>query len=225
MTQKHSDKKQSFALRISGAILILFLSYAISGCDRSRKDAMARAFESEDRAAWQKPEEILARLGDLQGKTVADLGSASGYFTVRLARSGARVLSLDVDEEWIRRLKSRLEEKENADIRDLISVRKIPEDRPGLMPEEIDHLLCVDTYHHLPKENRVRYLKQIRAALKPDGKLVIIDFRKMERPVGPPPGHGLVDPDTVRQEIQDAGFTILEEPDILPYQYFFLARK
>ena len=66
---------------------------------RSFEDLVAN-FESEDRAAWQKPGSVIALLGDLQGKTVLDIGSGTGYFSFRLADKGARVVAADVDKRF-----------------------------------------------------------------------------------------------------------------------------
>ena len=63
-------------------------------------DSVAR-FEDPARETWQRPDAVIAALGPLEGKTVADLGAGTGYFSVRLAQAGARVLAVDVDPRFL----------------------------------------------------------------------------------------------------------------------------
>ncbi|MCC6413823.1 MAG: DUF1698 domain-containing protein, partial [Saprospiraceae bacterium] len=58
-------------------------------------------FESKDRVIWQKPDMVIARLGDLRGKTVADIGAGSGYFTFRLVPKAKKVIGIDIDPRFI----------------------------------------------------------------------------------------------------------------------------
>ena len=64
---------------------------------QSSHEDLARVFDSSARDDWQKPDEVIAFLGDLEDKTVVDLGSGSGYFTFRLLATGASVIAADID--------------------------------------------------------------------------------------------------------------------------------
>jgi SAM-dependent methyltransferase len=86
----------------------------------------------------------------------------------------------------------------------------------------VDLLLVANTYHHL--EARPEYLVRIVASLAPGGRLVIIDFKKGDLPVGPPDEMKLA-PESVRAELESAGLAQCAEEVFLPYQYFLVFRK
>lgn len=182
-------------------------------------DEMVANLESPERAAWQKPDSVIAFLGDLRGKTVMDIGSGPGYFSFRLADAGARVICADVDERYLNYIAERRAEKGLTDAQ--LETRKVPYDSSNLQPGEADLVLIVNTYHHV--ENRVKYFAEVKRGLKPGGRLVVIDFRKEELPVGPPVEMKIND-EKVMEELREAGFTDLEvNHSLLPYQYIITA--
>ena len=75
----------------------------------STEDLIER-FESEERNAYQKPDEVIKFLGDIKGKKIIDIGAGSGYFSVPLAKAGAKVIAADVDDEFQAYIKKRIEE-------------------------------------------------------------------------------------------------------------------
>lgn len=179
---------------------------------QSSVEDLIERFESADRDAYQKPDQVIEYLGDIQGKKVLDLGAGSGYFSVRLAAQGASVIAADVNEEFQAFITKRIQENKLTGI----EPRKIPYDDPGLAAQEVDMVLIVNTYHHI--ENRTDYFTKVKAGLKPDGALVVIDFFDFETPVGPE--HHKVSIDTVIDELRKAGFTTFSvNVDLLPYQY------
>ncbi len=173
-------------------------------------------FEDPARDEWQKPEAVLAVLGDLQDKTVMDIGSGTGYFSFRMARAGARVICADVDERFLDYIAQKVDQTEQwAGSR--IETRKVPFDSPALAAHEVDIVLIVDTYHHI--EDRISYFKSVRQGLKPGGKLVVIDFFKEEAPVGPPVKMKMSE-EQVASELHKAGFQSIDiDVETLPYQY------
>lgn len=183
----------------------------------SVKDLIER-FESPERDAYQKPQKVLEYLGDVQGQTIMDIGAGSGYFSVKLAEKGAKVIAADVDDEFQEFLQNRIE-KNNLDN---IETRRIPYDSPNLKEEEVDMVLIVNTYHHI--ENRPEYFTKVKKGTKPEGELVIIDFYKSEIPVGPPLSHRLPI-DVVVNELKKAGYTSFDvNVDLLPFQYIIKAK-
>lgn len=181
------------------------------------KDLVAR-FESPERDAYQKPEKVIEFLGEISGKTIMDIGAGSGYFSVKLAREGARVIAADVNDEFQALLKERIK---NEKVENL-TTRKIPYDAPGLEREEVDMVLIVNTYHHI--ENRPDYFSKVKKGLKDNGQLVIIDFFDADIPVGP--RHHKISIDTVISELKEAGYTYFEvEVNLLPYQYIITSKK
>lgn len=185
---------------------------------RSSVKDLIRRFESPERDAYQKPQEVLKLLGDVNGLTIVDIGAGSGYFSVKLAEKGANVIAADVDDEFQEFLNQRIKKERLTNI----ETRKIPYDSPELKENEADLVLIVNTYHHI--EGRPEYFAEVRKGTKPTGELVIIDFYKFDIPVGPPSSHKLPI-DTVVNELKKSGYTSFTiNVDLLPYQYIIRAK-
>jgi predicted methyltransferase len=86
------------------------------------------------------------------------------------------------------------------------------------LPEKADPIVFVDVYHHV--ENRDRCLRVLREALKPGGRIAVIDFR-MDSPVGPPRSARIA-PSAVESEFERAGYALVQEHGFLPHQYFLV---
>lgn len=184
---------------------------------RSSVDELVKRFESPERDAYQKPEKVLAFLGDISGKKIMDIGSGSGYFSVKLAHKGAKVIAADVSDEFQAALKKRIKEHNLKNI----ELRKIPYDSPELADQEVDLVLIVNTYHHI--DDRTAYFSKVKKGTKQQGELVIIDFFKTEIPVGPRTDHK-ISMDVVIAELKEAGYTNFEvNVNLLPYQYIVKA--
>lgn len=184
---------------------------------RSSMENLIDRFESPERDAYQKPEKVLEYLGDIQGKTIMDIGAGSGYFSVKLAEKGANVIAADVDEEFQEFLRKRIQENNLENI----ELRKIPYDSPGLKEKEADMVFIVNTYHHI--EDRSAYFSGVKKGTKEQGYLLIIDFFKSEVPVGPPTDHK-VSMDVVITELKKSGYSNFEvDVNLLPYQYMIKA--
>ncbi len=179
-------------------------------------EELVERFESPERDAYQKPERVLEFLGDIEGKTIMDIGAGSGYFSIKLARKGALVIAADVNDEFQAFLKDRITKEQLQNI----TTRKIPYDSPGLEVGEVDMVLIVNTYHHI--ENRPDYFAKVKTGIKENGKLVVIDFFDADIPVGPK--HHKISIDTVISELKKAGYTQFEvNVTLLPYQYIIEA--
>jgi cyclopropane fatty-acyl-phospholipid synthase-like methyltransferase len=183
----------------------------------SDPQAYIAALEDPKRDAYQKPDEVLAALALEPGEKLADIGSGSGYFALRLARAvgeAGRVYAVDVSPEMVRHLNRRVRD---ARLTNVSSILAEPDD--PLLPEPVDRFFVCDTWHHV--EAQERYLALIKAALRPGGQVVMIDFHKRELPVGPPPAMKIAREDLVRQ-MESAGFRLAAEHTFLPYQYFLV---
>jgi len=175
-------------------------------------------FDNPERDAWQKPESLLRLLGIRSGDVVADLGAGTGYFAARLSKSVGRtgkVYAVDIEQALLDHLVRR-DDLGPYDV--VIPVLADPDD-PKLPAGELDLVLVVDTWHHI--DDRLNYLGHIDRALAPGGRLVIVDFREGELPVGPPPGHKL-SRDAVLREFDEAGWSLTSEARMLPYQYVLI---
>jgi len=98
----------------------------------------------------------------------------------------------------------------------------VPAHDPLLIDQSLDVAFICDTYHHI--EDREVYMRKVRKALKPKGRVVIVDFYKREGiPVGPPMSMRLSE-DTVQKELQAAGLQVTKKLATLPYQYILIAQ-
>ena len=88
------------------------------------------------------------------------------------------------------------------------------------LPEPVDVVLIVDTFHHIP--NRVAYLTALKGNLKPGGRVAIVDFRK-DAPQGPPVEFRFT-PEQLTAELRQAGFEVDNSHDFLPQQLFLIYR-
>lgn len=175
----------------------------------------ARIFDDPKRDAWQKPHEVIQALGLAAGALVADVGAGTGYFAVRLARQvpQGRVYAIDTEPAMVKHLTARAKAEGVANV---VAVLGTPVDPK--IPEKVDLILLVDVYHHI--EQRERYFGNLAGALKPGGRLAIIDFQ-LDSPHGPPPAMRVA-PERVKAELQRAGYVLAEEHRFLPYQYFLV---
>jgi predicted methyltransferase len=175
----------------------------------------SKVFDDPARDAWQKPAEVIAALKLAPEAIVADIGSGTGYFAVRLARAvpKGKVYAADVEPEMVRFLNARAAREGLANL----TSHGAGDEGPNL-PGQVDLAFVVDTYHHIPR--RSRYFERLKAALRPGGKIAIIDFR-LDSPTGPPVKHR-IPPDQVKAEMERAGYRLEEQPDFLPNQYFLV---
>ena len=173
----------------------------------------SKVFDDPQRDAWQKPHDVIQALALKPDSIVADVGAGTGYFAVRLAHMVPKgwVYAIDTEPNMVKHLAERARE---AGLKNLKSVVGTPDD-PRL-PEKADVVVLVDVYHHI--EGRERYFANLAKALKPSGRVAVIDFR-MDSPHGPP-RRARVEPERVKAEMKRAGYELAREHDFLPYQYF-----
>jgi SAM-dependent methyltransferase len=177
----------------------------------------AKSFDDPARDEWQQPDRVIAALELRPGHTVADIGAGTGYFTVRLARAPgvARVFAVDIEPSMVEYVRKRAVKE---DLPNVVVVQAGP-DRSNL-PEPVDLVLIVDTFHHIP--NRVAYFRELKKSLKPSGRVAIVDFRK-GAPAGPPEEFRFA-PEQISAELASAGFALQAQHDFLPRQIFLIYR-
>jgi cyclopropane fatty-acyl-phospholipid synthase-like methyltransferase len=175
----------------------------------------AKQFDDPARDAWQKPDQVLDALQLQPGSRVADLGAGTGYFTVRIATRipDGKLFAVDVEADMVRYLRERAELEHLHVIVPVLASAASPN-----LPEPVDLVLVVDTYHHI--DNRVAYFQALRRSFRTDGRLAIVDF-KLDSPQGPPPQHR-VPPEKAIAELTAAGYSLVERHDFLPWQYFLI---
>jgi predicted metal-dependent enzyme (double-stranded beta helix superfamily)/ubiquinone/menaquinone biosynthesis C-methylase UbiE len=177
--------------------------------------------ESDRRADWQMPEQVVHALRVSPGQTITDLGAGTGYFSRRFAAvvgPAGKVDAADIDPALLANLEQRADAAKIANIQ----VRRVARHDPAIAPESADLVFLCDTYSQL--RDRVEYDRKIAPGLKPGGRVAVIDFHKSpDVPEGPALDEK-IDRDTVVDEFRQAGFALEREETFLPYQYFLVFR-
>jgi SAM-dependent methyltransferase len=179
-------------------------------------EAYVARLEAPDRAQWQRPDEVVAKLALPAGAVACEIGAGPGYFTLRLSKAvGDKgvVYAVDVEPRLLGVLRERLEA---SGARNVVPVLGLMDD-PLLPAGACELVLVVNTVHHFT--DPVAYLKRIKHTLKSGGRLVNIDFHKRPSPMGPPMEMRIDREDFV--SIADkAGLKPSAEHELLPHQYF-----
>lgn len=174
----------------------------------------APRLEDPERDKWQKPDEVMKNLKLKPGDVIADIGAGTGYFTRRFAAAvgpGGKALGLDLESSMVDHMK---EDARRLNLKNY-EARAVKADDPMIAPRSVDVIFLCNTYHHM--ENRVSYFKRLRTGLKPNGRVVIVDFYDKQIPVGP---MHRVSKETIVKELKQAGYNLKRSLHFLPYQYF-----
>jgi ubiquinone/menaquinone biosynthesis C-methylase UbiE len=181
----------------------------------SGAEQWAHVFDDPARDTWQKPHEVIQALAPKPNAVIADIGSGTGYFSVRFANMvpKGRVYGVDIEPDMVKYLAERAKQEGLKNITAIAGAADDPR-----LPEKADLIILVDVFHHV--EDRERYFHKLRGSLKPGGRIAIIDFR-MDSPDGPPPSARIA-PARVKAELASAGYALVQEHTFLPYQYFLV---
>jgi cyclopropane fatty-acyl-phospholipid synthase-like methyltransferase len=182
-------------------------------------ETCAKSFDDPARDGWQQPQRVLEALELGPGMVIADIGAGTGYFSVRLARAvpDGQVIATDIEPDMIRYLTERAAREQLPNLR---AVRTPPAD-PQLAAGTVDRILVVDVWHHI--DDRAGYARALARALRPGGKLAIVDFTR-EATHGPPPEMRLT-PEQVIGELRQAGLAAALSPTVLPDQYIVIGTR
>ncbi len=172
--------------------------------------------EGPDRAAWQKPDQIMDALAIADGSKVADIGAGAGWFTVRLARRvgpNGVVYAQDVQREMLEAIRRRVtrEALQNVQTRFGKGIS------PNLPRGALDAILLVDAYQEVEEQERVTFLRNLAEALKPNGRIGIVNYKPGAGGPGPEPG-ARVERSRVQTDARAAGLRVHASQN-LPYQY------
>ena len=164
-------------------------------------EAWAARFEDPKREVWQKPAEVIAALALPPEAKVADIGSATGYFPVRLAKAlpNGRVFGADVEASMVDYLNKRAQKEQLTNLSSHLA-----EFADAKIPEPVDLILMVNTYHHI--ESRPVYFTKLSASLRPGGRVPIIDFTAASKMC--PPLESKSPAEHVVAELGKSGYTL-----------------
>ncbi|WP_435021815.1 class I SAM-dependent methyltransferase [Tundrisphaera sp. TA3] len=169
----------------------------------------------------EQPEKMLDALRIKVGETVADVGAGAGYTSLRLARRvgpKGTVLATDVQPQMLRMLSANAKSVGIRNIKPILCTAtdtKLPE-------AQVDLALMVDVYHEC--SDPVATLAGLRQALKPTGRLVLVEFRGEDPEVPIKPEHKMTVAQ-VRLELEANGFLFKEKFDFLPWQHILIFDK
>lgn len=174
--------------------------------------------EAPDRDEWQEPDRIMDALGIAEASVVADVGAGSGWFTVRLARRvgpNGIVYAQDVQPQMLAAISRRVRREGLANVRVVLG-----EDvDPKLPAGQLDAVLMVDVIREVG--DRAALFRNLARALKPQGRIGVVDFRLTGGGPGPDPGDRVA-PEVVQEAAAQAGLALLRSETFLPYQYFLI---
>ncbi len=173
-------------------------------------------FENPERDEWQNPILVIRLMNLEKGQTVAGIGEGTFHFMRRLSlkvKETGTVYAVDDDAELLAYLES-FEDLSPHD--NFVTVLADSED-PRLPRGELDRILIVNGWHVM--KNRKDYMRKLAAALKPTGRLIVIDWHAEEADLGPPVEVRLGRNEVVA-ELEKGGWKLVTESVALPYQYF-----
>lgn len=168
-------------------------------------DRYIEMLESKEREKELRIDVVLAKLELPRTATVGDLGCGPGLFTMAFAAACPEglVYASDIEPAQIDRVRTKVEQR---GLRNVVPVLAGAQD-PHFPLASLDLVFIADTYHHL--EDRIAYFKRLKDVLKPEGRLVVLDYKPGKLPVGPAPEHklpeGLMD-----KELERAGYVLID---------------
>jgi predicted methyltransferase len=178
----------------------------------------AEWLERSERDQEEEPDVALAVLKIPRGTSVADIGAGSGYITEKLsARVGpeGRVFANDVQPQMLQILARRLAMRNIANV----TLVQGTIDDPKLLPASVDLAIMVDVYHELSQPQTM--LRHLRAALKPGGRLVLLEYRKEDPTIPIKPEHKMSVAEA-KMEVEAEGFTLAKVDEALPRQHILI---
>ena len=177
--------------------------------------------DRHERESEENPDGALDALGIKPGMVVADVGAGTGYMTLKMAtRVGpsGKVYAEDVQPEMLTRLRQNAAAAKLANIQTVLG----GEADPKLPPGALDLILLVDVYHEFSQPQRM--LRKMRESLKPDGRLVLLEYRKEDPSIPIRPEHKM-SVQEVKLELEAEGFHLDQVLETLPRQHILILTK
>lgn len=175
-------------------------------------DRFAERWELESREVYAGRKDILAAMQIEPGETVADIGTGTGLFIEPLAAAvgeDGTVVAVDIAPAFVFHVRERAEKEGLDQVQVALSTERSTELAPG----SVDVALLCDVYHHF--EYHEDMLRSIRSALKPGGRLVVVDFHRIPGVTREwLMGHVRAGKEVFVGEIEDAGFRVDADLDV-----------
>lgn len=174
-----------------------------------------------EREREENTERALEELHLRPGMVVGDVGAGTGYFSLKIAKRVAptgKVYANDIQPQMISKLRANAEA---AGITNVVPVLGT-ESNPNLPVAQLDLIIMVDVYHELSRPQRM--LQQLHTALKPNGQLVLLEYRKEDLSVPIRPEHKM-SLEEVKAEVEPEGYRFEKSVETLPWQHMVFFRK
>lgn len=174
--------------------------------------------ERSEREQEESPDVAVRLLQIPQGASVADIGAGSGYITLLLSAAvgpTGRVFANDLQPQMIEILRRRLASQNVTNV----TLVQGSVDDPNLPPASVDLALMVDVYHELSRPQAM--LQKLRTALKPGGRLALLEYRK-EDPAIPIKFEHKMSIQEAKAELEAEGFKLSKVDETLPRQHILI---
>ncbi len=177
--------------------------------------------DRNERESEEHPDQALDALGLKPGMVVGDVGAGTGYMSLKMAtRVGpsGKVYAEDVQPEMLRLLRQNAAKVKVTNVETVLG----NETDPKLPAGQLDLILLVDVYHEFSQPQKM--LRKMREALKPDGRLVLLEYRKEDPTIPIRPEHKM-SVQEVKIELEAEGFRMDQVLEILPRQHILILKK
>ena len=177
--------------------------------------AGAEWLDRAERVDEEGTDRALALIGVRPGSTVADIGAGSGYYTLKLAAlvgPQGRVYANDIQSGMLDIVRRRLATERISNVAVVLGTAT----DPALPRAAVDLALLVDVYHEFSEPQAM--LRRIREALKPDGRLVLLEYRAEDPRVPIRPEHKMTVAEA-KLEVEAEGFVLASVHEDLPWQH------
>jgi ubiquinone/menaquinone biosynthesis C-methylase UbiE len=216
-------------MKLLTVLIVLFSAAVAQVADKANsgyktpegREQVARTLIAPDRDAKQKPAELVKAMALAPGMTVADIGTGAGYmlpFLSRAVGASGRVLAEDIQDDFLAKARAKADSEKLGNV----TFVKGSETSPMLPEGTVDVALALDSYHHYDYPEKM--LAGIAKGLKPDGRLVIVEYYK--RPNAMPNRRALdhirLDAPDVIKEIEANGFRLLSQREHVPDSQYML---
>jgi len=202
-----------------GFVLVL----TVFSCqEKSKPKIISNNFDHTSRAAWQKPEIVIKKLGEISDKVIADIGAGTGYFSFRFALKSKKTIAIDIDKDMLE-LMDLFASNLPVDIQSKFETRLAEGNDPNIKPKEVDIIVIINTMTYI--DDRLAYLEKLKPALKEDGQLLIVNFKEFNNSLESPPSKSRISFSTMSSEILEADYKITHtDTTALDHQYIIIAK-